>query len=317
MQSKPNAFSPARFLADARRTAARIDAPFCAATTRRAVEAFAEGFHTGAVLWKTTSRPGDALSYRFYSRIRSDTTQTAARAGLIPPDSPVTGLIRSWSALNEDATQSCDFDAHRGLAKCWVYLGGTLPLEAVLGADRVPQALRRQEQVLRERGLDHVRFLAVDYLGGTVNLYFRVRGPYSGAQHRGIAGLAGSPAPPERTVREIRGSLPRQHYLAAVTLSLTTGLAERVCFYATRIPDELFPDTGARLGRFFAAAPSHDPTDVNVLAWSFGPAGTAYLKGERSYCGDLAGLFTDDWRVLVSGTDQTDPALMSEPAARR
>lgn len=310
-----NEISSARFLEDVRTTATTIGAPFSERTTYRVLDAYSKSFSTGAVLWKTTSRPGDGLSYRFYSRDRSDTLGIAVRAGLLDPETPLVPLVTSWSSLNGGSTnQSCDFDAESGLAKTWVFLGGTLSLDEVLGVDFVPETLRRHAPVFRQQGLEHVRFMAVDYHHNTVNFYFRVRGPFSREQHMGITRIVQGPPPEEMLTTEILEFLPKNDYLTAVTVSLDSGSLERAAFYAAQIPEGKFPVVGERLSLFFSHAPSRDAKDVNIVAWSFGARGGSYVKGERSWHGDLASLFKG-WNVIVSGSEQKDPALRSTAPA--
>jgi 4-hydroxyphenylpyruvate 3-dimethylallyltransferase len=310
MNTLPSAVpTPEQFLDDVHTAALRVGAPFSDSATRRMRELFAEGFTTGAALWKTTDRPGDALSYRFYSRRRTDTVDLARRAGLIAGEQAALGtLVTSWSALNGGApVQSCDFDASSGLAKTWIFLAGTLSLDEVLGAPDVPESLRRLAPKLRDQGLEHVRYCAVDYPHRSANLYFRVRGPFSAAQLTGITALAGVPRQPLRKVAELAEYLPRGDYVAAVTIGIGTGDVERVAFYATQLPDDDLPILDQRLTRFFTSVPSHDERAVNVVAWSFGAQGT-YMKAERSWFGDVASIFRRA-TVLVSGTAETDATL--------
>jgi 4-hydroxyphenylpyruvate 3-dimethylallyltransferase len=301
--------TPEQFVDEVRTAASRVGAPFSASVTRRMREVFAEGFTSGAALWKTTNRPGDDLSYRFYSRRRTDTVDTAQCAGLLPGEKAALGtLVTSWSALNGGApVQSCDFDAAGGLAKTWIFLGGTLPLDEVLSAPDVPGSLRRLAPKLRDRGLEHVRYCAVDYARRSANLYFRVRGPFSASQLSGITSLAGVPRQPAKKVAELAEYLPQGDYVAAVTIGIHTGVVERVAFYATQLPDDGLPVLDQRLTRFFASVPSHDERAVNVVAWSFGAQG-AYMKAERSWFGNVASIFRRA-TVLVSGSDETDATL--------
>ncbi|MGI5119223.1 aromatic prenyltransferase [Marinactinospora thermotolerans] len=309
MNVPPNAFSPSRFIKDVQGTATSIGAAFDQERTRRVIDAYEQSFSTGAVLWKTTSRAGDALSYRFYSREPTDTVEIAARAGFIDVRSPLVPLVTSLSAMNGGAAlQSCDFDADRGLAKCWVFLGGMLRLEEVLAVDHMPEALRRQEAALAGRGLEFVRHVSVDFRHQTVNLYFGVLGRFRAGQQAAVAELVHSPPADAALVEEIGGYMREEHYLAALTWSADTGCFERACFYAPHIPEGRIPDVGPRLAGFLRDAPSYDPTDVHIVGWSFGAGGTSYVKGERSYCGDLAGLLRD-WRALPGRGGQAGPVL--------
>lgn len=304
----PTATEPERFVDDVRATAAAIGAPFSEPVTRRMLDVFGEGFSTGGVLWKATSRPGDALSYRFYSRRRTDTLQIASQAGLIAPASPLGSAVAACSALDAGApVQSCDFDANGGLAKSWVFLGRTIPLAEVLAAPGIPRAVRDLAPVLHDHGLDYVRYTAVDYRHETVNLYFRVRGPFSAEHAVRICSLAGAAPAARPLVDEIGAFLPKGDYVAAVTVAAGDGTVERVALYATGLAEGTLPPVGDRLTRFLAAAPSYDPSPVTVVAWSFGPSGP-YIKAERSWYGNVAALFRRA-DVLVSGSDRADAAL--------
>lgn len=118
-------FSPTQFLEDTQSTAAAIGAPYSEATTLKVLETYAQSFRDGAVLWRSTDRPGDALNYRFYERKPVDTVSIAVQAGLLAPDNPMIELIQSWSSLYDGAgtpEQSCDFDAKSGLVSSQSFL---------------------------------------------------------------------------------------------------------------------------------------------------------------------------------------------------
>jgi 4-hydroxyphenylpyruvate 3-dimethylallyltransferase len=301
-------FSSKQCLEDISRLAAVINAPFSESTTSRVLDAYADHFATSAVLWKTTDRPGDSLCYRFYAPRPSDTLSVAIRAGLLDPSHALVPLMRSWSALYDGTPeQSCDFDAGRGLAKTWLHLAGTRPLTDILNAENVPATLRRHELLLRRLGLEHVRFVSVDYRHDSVNIYFLAPGPVTENQSAQIAAMAQSAPPPPRRFAELSELLPKNAYMLAVTVSVRTGDLQRVCFYAPMLPAGRFPAAGERLSLFFAEAPCYDEEEATVAAWSFGADGGTYLKGERGWFGDLAGTFRR-WAAFSSGDEQVAPA---------
>ncbi|MFC8725771.1 aromatic prenyltransferase [Streptomyces bacillaris] len=302
-------FSRARFLVDLRTTATALGAPYSEAVTNRVLDAYASAFDEGAVLWRTTDRPGAGLDYRFYARRPLDTMTIARRAGFIAGDDPLAALVQAWSGLYGGAPeQSCDFDAALGQTKTWVYLAGTRPLDDVLGVPGVPDALRRLAPLFHGLGLDHVRHVAVDYRHRSVNLYFRARGPVDPEQCRRFTALAGAEPPGERLFGEMAAFLSRGAYTFSVTLSSTTGAVERVAFYALKLPDGQFPLLSGQLLTFFDVEPSYDPEDMNAVAWSFGAGGATYVKAERSHCGDLVALIRG-WNTFFSRSETTDPAL--------
>jgi 4-hydroxyphenylpyruvate 3-dimethylallyltransferase len=171
-----------------------------------------------------------------------------------------------------------------------VFLGASLPLNDVLAAPDVPESLRNLAPALLDHGLDHVRYTAVDYQHRSVNLYFRVREPFSARQLTAITSLTGMPERSVERAQQLAAFLPPRDHVMGLTFGLEHGTVERVAFYASQLPDDALPTLGPRLTRFFTSIPSHDPHPVNVVAWSFGLRG-AYVKAERSWFGDVAGLF--------------------------
>ncbi|RFU40341.1 hypothetical protein DZF91_17680 [Actinomadura logoneensis] len=285
------AFSPEQFLIDARTTADAIGAPYSESAVRAVLDAYPSEFRNGAVLWRTTDRPGAPLNYRFYERRRTDTVGTAVRAGLLSADHPLISLISSWSALYGDAsTELVDFDAGRGIAKTWVYLGGLRPVEEVLGAPDVPDAFRRHESRFRSLGLTSVRHVAVDYQGHSANLYFRTSRRITLDETDRIISLTGGNPPTPSLFADMREFTPADGYTLNVTMGLSDGEIQRVGFYALRLPQGRFPALGDRLTAFFRASPSRDDEEMNAVAWSFGPEGRNYTKAEHSYCGRLVEL---------------------------
>ncbi|MGW6945364.1 aromatic prenyltransferase [Streptomyces xanthophaeus] len=283
-------FAPARFLADTRATARAIGAAYCPDTTRRMVDTFAAGFHDGAVLWRTTSKPAGALNYRFYERRPSATVAIATRAGLLEPADPVARLIEVWSGLYADSTELCDFDAATGLVKTWVFLGGMRPLTDILAAPGVPEGIRRHEAAFRQLGLVWVRHVAVDYQHQSVKLYFRTAEGFSPAQAEQFLALTGAGLPKASVMQDMQEFTAPTGYTFSVTMTAATGRIQRVGFYALKLPVGRFPAIGDRLEHFFRAAPSHDDEEMNAIAWSFGAGDEQYLKAERSYCGRLVEL---------------------------
>lgn len=284
-------FSPERFIRDVKRTCAAIDAPFSEATTRAVIEAYSRSFHEGAVLWRATSRQGDALNFRFYGRSPIDTVRIAIEAGLLEPDNALASLVTTWSSLYDGAPeQSCDFDAQKGLTKAWVYMHGFRPVDDILGARGVPESISRHGPTFHNLGLESVRHVAVDYHSDTINLYFSVPGLVTEEQAAEFVKLAGCLPPSLKECDEMRAFLRPAGYTLSVTMAVSTGAIKRVAFYALKIPLGTFPEVGERLKIFFEQAPSYDREEMNGVAWSYGTGGKKYIKAERSYCGRLVPL---------------------------
>ncbi|WP_327308964.1 aromatic prenyltransferase [Streptomyces sp. NBC_01298] len=294
-------FSPDRFLTDMEATARAIGAGYCPSTTRRMLDVYESGFHEGAVLWRTTSKPAGALNYRFYARRPTDTVAIATSAGLLAPADPMARLIGAWSGLYEGSTELCDFDAVDGLVKTWVFLGGMRPMADVLATPGVPQGIRRHEAAFDKLGLTWVRHVAVDYQNQSVNLYFRTIEGFTPAQAERLLALTGAELPEAAVLKDMEGFTAPTGCTFSVTMSAATGRIERVGVYALRLPTGQFPTIGERLEQFFTTAPSHDDEEMNAVAWSFGAQGRQYIKAERSYCGRLVELMRQ-WASPMTDT---------------
>lgn len=306
-------FSDVQFLADASKLATALDAPYREESIRTVTEVFAEHFSSGAVLWKTTDRPGDRLYYRFFAREDTNTVETALRAGLLRP-SAMTELVAQWKERLPEMVESCDFDCLDGMAKTWTWLGGMRPAEVVFDIPAL-KTLRTHLPELHRAGLGHVRFAAVDYRSSTVNIYFRGRGPLTHERAAEVLAAIGIGAPDHVSADHMRTVMPTDFCLA-VTFAVDSGLAQRACFYSLGIPDELLPPLPQRIATFFDNAACTDAEPIRALGWSFGaPGKAAYIKAEHAYCGDMAGRLRD-WDCYLAGSDQRDPILAAEDDAR-
>ncbi|KAJ8067981.1 hypothetical protein OCU04_003561 [Sclerotinia nivalis] len=298
--SKSSKFNQLRFLDDIRNLSAAINAPYSEPTTLKVLSIFSHSFHNGVVLWRVTDRPGDALNYRFYSREPIDTVSIASSAGLLSPDivNTLGKLVTSWSSLYDGTPEeSCDFDAEKGLVKAWVYMGGMRPLDDILGAEGVPESLRRHEERFKELRLEKVRHVAVDYQKQTVNLYFRAQGPISLQQATSFNALARAEPPSQSQFVEMQEFLNAVGYTFAVTIKIDSGEIERVGYYALKLPERPAKKWPA-MERFVQFAPSYDREEMNAVAWSFGGE-KRYIKFERSYCGELIPLIKG-WGTTLS-----------------
>lgn len=287
------AFSQEGFLNDIRKTAAAINAPYSEPAVREVLKAFEECFAEDAVLWRTTNRPNDKLNYRISARGRLDTVAVAVKAGFIKPDNQLARLINSWSSLyGGDTEHWCDFDAAMaGIAKTWVDLKDQRPLDDILNADQVPDAVRAHGSTLHSLGLETVRFVAVDYHGNSMNLYFGAPGPITRDQAAKFVNLVQCPPPTEQEFQDMRTYLNPEGYPFAVTIDHTTGTIRRVAFYAINLPEQKMPMTvNDRMLKFFDVAPSYDLEPCRIVAWSFGLGGSKYLKAESSYLGEVGTL---------------------------
>lgn len=296
-------FDPVRFLTDFKSTADAIGASYSESSILEALKTFKNCFQDGAVIWRTTNRENDPVNYRFYLQQRLDTIEIATKGGYIEPGNQMARLITSWSALyNGDTQQWCDFHPETGLAKTWVNLKGRRPLDDILNAPEVPPCVRAHRPTFHSLGLELVRFLAVDYEGSTMNLYFTAPGPLSETQAAQYTALAQCKPPTEEEFRDMRSFLNPQGFAFAVTMKYDTGVITRVAFYALNLPENQLPVVNDRVLAFFAAAPSYDKQQTRNVAWSFGLGDKKYMKAESSYVGELATVLKDVGSPLTTSS---------------
>ena len=297
----PASFSSSKFLDDFKRTADAIDAPYSEPAIAAVLKVFEECLQEGAVIWRTTNRPLDALNYRFYLRRRLDTISIATKAGILESENPMARLVTGWSSLyNGETEQWCDFDPKTGLAKTWVNLKGRRPVDDVLNVPEVPISVRAHGPMFHSLGLKLVRFLAVDYHGSTMNLYFTAPGPVSKLQAAQYTDLAGSSPPTDQEFEDMSTFLNPLGFAFAVTMEYKTGKITRVAFYALILPPGKQPTVNDRVLKFFSEAPSYDQERTRNVAWSYGSGGSKYMKAESSYVGELATLLRDVGSPLSS-----------------
>ncbi|KAJ0114046.1 hypothetical protein J7T55_007880 [Diaporthe amygdali] len=290
------AFSEARFIGDVEKMCLAVGAPFSESTTRKVLETYPSSFLRGAINWRTTNRRGDALNYRFYERKNIDTITPAIEAGLLDPTHPLLPLLKAWGDLYDGTVeQSCDFCAKKGLVKCWLYFGPLKPTDDILGAPGIPSTITRHKNTLHSLGLDLMRHIAVDYYGGTVNLYFTKKHALSPEGVRSFVALASpeqAAALAEDEIAHMTRYLSPDASELAVTVNVATGSIKRVAIYVFLAEQvQCIRGLGSRLTTFFANAPCYDDESGDILSWSFG--GERYVKGERNYCGDTVSLMRD------------------------
>ncbi|KAJ5745281.1 secondary metabolism biosynthetic enzyme [Penicillium odoratum] len=210
-------------------------------------------------------------------------------------------LINSWSALyNEDTEQWCDFHPETGLVKTWVNLKGPRPVDSILSASEVSESVRAHGPAFHRLGLKLVRFVAVDYEGSTMNMYFTAPGPVSETQAAQYTGMAQCTPPTSQEFRDMQSFLNPQGFSFAVTMDYKTGAIKRVAFYALSLPQNELPAVNDRVRTFFTEAPSYDKHPTRIIAWSFGLGDNKYTKAESSYVGDLATVLKDVDSPLIS-----------------
>jgi len=301
-------YTPEQFIQDLRFTANTIQADFCERTTQRMLEVFAPEFRNCVLQWKTTSRPGDALSYRFFYNGPEDLTERAQEAGLLAATpSPLNTLQREALATFPHAMRSgIDFDAAHGLAKEWTFTGAPIPVEEIFCLRSLPDGFRQHAGFFRQYGLRHVGFLASDYQKRSMNVYFRWDEANRNTEwlQRIVCATGGAPLPRE-TVQDI---LLSQAHLSGVGVTFALDQPEllRWCVYSLEVPyaegdasPVRLPALPERLATFREKAPSLNACPSYHMGWSFGPAG-AYVKLEKNYARDASFFFTTEMGADLS-----------------
>jgi 4-hydroxyphenylpyruvate 3-dimethylallyltransferase len=298
--SKRLKFNSDDFKKDVSQLCDTLDAGYNEKVMNAVLDTYKENFERGAVLWKATSKE-DGIAFRFYEREKVDVVGPAINHGLIPGNHPMISLITSWANFKENAIASCDFDPAKGLNKTWIWLGGRHPLDELLAAPNVPDTLRSLEPKLKSVGLHTVRHASVDWRSSTVNIYFWVPGPVTLPVANRLIALSGTEPIDEKELATMKPFFKPNGFTVATTIDSATGKFKRVAFYALRLDGNNLPGMGDRLATFFKDAPSHDKTEMNIVAWSFagGSSGSSnYIKGERSYIGDLEQVL-DTWGAPI------------------
>ncbi|KAL7941080.1 prenyltransferase-like protein [Trichoderma barbatum] len=289
----PSVFNSKLFLDDYRKTAAILDAPYDESIVASTLTSFDGCFDEGTVIWRATSRDNDKLNYRFYLKDRRDTVDLAVKAGYIKADHPMARLATCWSNLfGTETVQWCDLDPEEGIAKTWIFMKTQRSVDLILDAQDVPECVRQHRATFHGLGLTLVHFAAVDYHGGTLNIYFTAPGRITEAQAAAYTALAGCKPPTAEEFDDLHRYLPTQRFVFAATIDYTTGKIKRIAFYALNVPhsEGLPPTMNARLRKFFTEAPSYDQVQTRNIAWSYGNGDSKYMKGEASYTGNL-----QDW----------------------
>lgn len=285
----PSVFTPEKFLEDFKRTADALDSPYSESVLEGTLKNFDECLREGTVTWRGTSRANDVLNYRFYIKSQLDTVDLAVKAGYIKADDPMARLATSWSKMyNGNTVQWVDLDPKDGVAKTWILMKGQRPIDDILDADEVPESVRAHRSTFHNLGLKLVHFTAVDYHGGTLNIYFTAPGSITKPQAAAYAALAQCKPPTDEEFEDFEKFIPPQRFAFAVTMKYKTGEITRVSFYALNIPEGPLPATANdRLRKFFAEAPSYDEKRTRTFGWSYGVGDKKYMKGESSYTGNL------------------------------
>lgn len=301
----PVAYSTERLLQDIGKTAEMIGAPFCPLATYRALQVFEPEFSSCVVQLKAACKAGSGLYYRFFYNGPNDLTQRALQAGLLDqPDSPNVRLqAEMLQAFPRGTRAGLDFDSGFGLAKVWTFTGGPAPLEQLLKVPSLPDSVAAHADFFARHGLRDVFFVASDYQGSTMNVYF---GWDPACRNPGwIAAMVdetGGAAPTPELCQEILRSQAASGGVG-LTFSWERPELQRWCLYSLEVAQPQQLTLPERLQQF-AGAPTLNQSPQYNVAWSFGGSQT-YLKLEKSYARDATFFLTHQM-----GGDLTHPAAV-------
>ncbi|MGX7828838.1 aromatic prenyltransferase [Actinokineospora sp. 24-640] len=287
-------FDEDAFVRDLTSATAAVGAPVVPETAAAAFSAFPGHFRDGTVLWRTTDRPGDPLSYRLFPTSHIDTTAVAVDRGLVPADHPLLPLAWAWAELYDGATlHSCSFDSDFGLTKTWFYFGHRRPAGEILTAPGVPRGLAAREGGYVAEDLRLISFAAVDWRLGTVVLDFDVPGGLTRPDLDRYVDMAGSEPVPDETADVVVKNISRD-YCVALAVDPADGSGFDAGFSVLDFPADSLPALPERIAAFFGDIPVHAADAFTVLGWSFGQKGR-YMKAERQYRGDIRTVLTE-WK---------------------
>jgi hypothetical protein len=296
-RSDSTLYAPEKFLADLRRTAQALQAPFEESTVRRTLEVFDSELRRCVVQLKATSKANTGIYYRFFYKWDRDLTSLARENGLIPTgNEPICDLQADVLENCTGATRAgLDLETGFGLAKEWTFTGGPTQIDTMLSLKTLPDAVRDHLPFFHRHGLRHVFFVCSDFQQGSMNVYFGLE-----EDCRNENWL-------QRLVDETGGGPedPADYRRMVASLAVSAGIGTtfywdrkemgRWSLYALNVPrgdlvgDSELPVLPDRLRRFLKDAPTLNADPQFNVAWSFGKAGF-YTKLEKSYAKD-AGYF--------------------------
>lgn len=286
-------FETEQYLEDLAITADLLDAPHNPDMCRRVVKTFEPEFHRHVLQWKATDRQQDGLYYRFLSTDREDLVIRAQEAGLVGESHPqLLELQRETLATYPEAVRSgVDFEAVHGLSKVWTYTTPK-PLTEILRLKSLPPAIRENQKQLEEAGLDLVGFLASDFVGQSMNVYFAWH-PHQRNRDwlQSMWERSKDTGPGESVFQDIVKS---QDEISGIgmTFDWNSPVPLRWCVYCFAVPFHhndpgvRVPTLSPRLQKLRDESPTLNHQSCYHMAWSFGPTGP-YMKLEKNYAKDV------------------------------
>lgn len=167
-------------------------------------------------------------------------------------------------------------------------MGGLRPFGEIIDVDDAPVGVMRHEQIFKDLNLNFVRHIAVDFHSNTVDLYFRASDPLSKQRALNFVDLVGHSRISESDYAEMEQWFSPDGFTFAVTISVSSGLIDRVAFYVMGLPKDAYPDIGHRTTKNSIESPNHDADNFTAVAWSYRRGKN--MEVERSYWGQVVPL---------------------------
>lgn len=296
-------FDTERLLKDMEKGSAALEASFDAEINQRILQQLERECREGVIQFRIGSIANSPVNYRIGCLLDVDWVERIKETGLMPGQVANEQLMELLPALRKgfpaSAYLGADFDAATGFQKIYLMFLKPVPLSEFLEVGSLPPALREQQGRLEGHGMNEVTIAAVDYVKGSVNVYFVWRDPSEAWLDRFADEWGHGPIAAE-TKREILRSTPI-HGSVATTWSYGKSVPKRWCVYAIglRYDDPSVYREGGELAGYelpalhqrFQRFDEHAGTQTDRIAyglgWSFGEP-CQYLKYERSYTSDLA-----------------------------
>lgn len=299
--SEREPFVEARFLEDFEKGSELLDAPFDKQVLKDVINAHRELIDDAAIQIRSTSTPGNPLSFRIFMATPADTLQIAENQGWLHPDNPILGLARAVRTQCQGAIEQPEFTADKGCDAMLMYLNGLRDLDFVLATPGMPDGIKANRQKFLDMDLSQIVVVHFDYPKELISFYFLGQGPLSKAQLDKAVALTGAPPPSDDVYTDIVGVLLDSSYYLTVVMDYHTGHIAKIelqLFFPVKLPPDMnIPNVGQRLESFWDI-PTYESEEMDVISYCFGDVEkTGDMLALRGYCGGFRDLMRS-WGII-------------------
>jgi hypothetical protein len=299
--SEREPFDEARFLEDFEKGSEALEAPFNKQVLKDIIQAHRDLIDNAAIQIRTTSTPGNPISFRLFTATPTDTVQIAEDQGWLQPGNPIVALVRAVRAQCEGAIEQPEFTADKGCDGLLMYLEGLRDLDHVLATPGMPEGIKAHRQQFLDIDLCQLVVVHFDYPKELISFYFLGQGPLSKAQLDKMVALTGAPPPSDEVYTDIIGVLLDSSYYITICMDYSTGKIARIelhLFFPVKLPPDMnIPTVGERLERFWDI-PTYESEELDVLSYCFGDTEkTGDILALRGYCGGFRELMRS-WQII-------------------